>query len=556
MDFADYLACDATALAQHVARGEVSASRLLDLALGQQRRVHGSVNAVIRLMEPEARAQIDAGFSGGPFGGVPFLIKDAVQDYAGIPTTYASRSMAGIVPKRHAHVVERYLKSGLVIFGKTNLPEFAIRGVTDPELFGRTNNPWDLTRTPGGSSGGAAAAVASGIVPMAAGNDGGGSLRIPAACCGLFTVRPSRGRVSSGPDIGEVWFGASTEGVLSRSVRDSAMALDVLQGAEPGDPFVIAPPLEPYAQAMLREPGRLRIGFTSVSPIGTEVHPEAVLAVQRAARLLESLGHHVEEAAPQIDGAALAQSYLHMYFGQIPAAAARAKALGANADDLELMNRILEADYGAESLERVFALAGGLPCEIRFAADTDPGGAAGHTRYRGSFGFREVIVRLPARIGLDGTAGAAWTAGRDGAQAGDRQSALRAVYAVVESDRGAFDECAAALDGGRPAAWRAVCGTVRQRGSLVAASAPAGTGAALVRPAAGAGAKRRARTDGIARDDALSFAELETQALRQLSLIGLQQVGEDPDRVPALEQYALSRARLHERPVRIIQPVG
>jgi amidase len=341
MDFADYLACDASALAQHVARGEVSASELLELALGQQRRVHGSVNAVIRLMEPEARAQIDAGFSGGPFGGVPFLIKDAVQDYAGIPTTYASRSMAGIVPKRHAHVVERYLKSGLVIFGKTNLPEFAIRGVTDPELFGRTSNPWDLTRTPGGSSGGAAAAIASGIVPMAAGNDGGGSLRIPAACCGLFTVRPSRGRVSSGPDIGEVWFGASTEGVLSRSVRDSAMALDVLQGAEPGDPFVIAPPLEPYTQAMLREPGRLRIGFTSVSPIGTEVHPEAVRAVEHAASLLARLGHHVEEAAPQIDGAALAQSYLHMYFGQIPAAMERAKALGARERDLELMNRIL-----------------------------------------------------------------------------------------------------------------------------------------------------------------------------------------------------------------------
>jgi amidase len=341
MDFADYIACDATALAQHVARGEVSASELLALALGQHHRVHGSVNAVIRLMETEARSQIAAGFSGGPFGGVPFLIKDCVQDYAGVPTSYASRSMVRHVPVRHAHVVERYLKSGLVIFGKTNLPEFAIRAATDPELYGRTNNPWDLTRVPGGSSGGAAAAVASGIVPMAAGNDGGGSLRIPAACCGLFALRPSRGRVSSGPDIGEVWFGASTEGVLSRSVRDSAMALDVLQGAEPGDPFVIAPPSEPYVQAMLREPGRLRIGFTSVSPIGTEVHPESVRAVEHAASLLAQLGHHVEEAAPQIDGAALAQSYLHMYFGQIPAAMARAKTLGAKASDLELMNRIL-----------------------------------------------------------------------------------------------------------------------------------------------------------------------------------------------------------------------
>jgi amidase len=341
MNFADYLASDATTLAQYVARGDVQAGELLDLALAQHQRVHGSVNAIVRLMESEARSQISSGLSKGPFGGVPFLIKDGVQDYAGIPTSYGSRSMAGVVPARHSHVVERYLKAGLVIFGKTNLPEFAIRAVTDPELFGRTSNPWDLARTPGGSSGGAAAAVAAGIVPMAAGNDGGGSLRIPAACCGLFSLRPSRGRVSSGPGIGEVWFGASSEGVISRSVRDSALALDVLQGAEPGDPFVIAPPLEPYAQTMQREPGRLRIGFTSASPIGTEVHPEAVRAVEQAASLLASLGHHVEEAAPKIDGAALAQSYLHVYFGQIPAAVARAKALGARTSDLELMNRIL-----------------------------------------------------------------------------------------------------------------------------------------------------------------------------------------------------------------------
>jgi amidase len=341
MNLADYLACDATALAQHVARGDARPGELLDLALAQHRRVHGSVNAIVRLMEPEARSQLSSGTPSGPFGGVPFLIKDGVQDYAGIPTSYGSRSMAGVVPARHSHVVERYLKAGLVIFGKTNLPEFAIRAVTDPELFGRTNNPWDLARTPGGSSGGAAAAVAAGIVPMAAGNDGGGSLRIPAACCGLFSLRPSRGRVSSGPGIGEVWFGASSEGVISRSVRDSALALDVLQGAEPGDPFVIAPPVEPYARAMQREPGRLRIGFTAASPIGTEVHPEAVRAVEQAASLLASLGHHVEEAAPHIDGAALAQSYLHVYFGQIPAAVARAKALGGKPGDLELMNRIL-----------------------------------------------------------------------------------------------------------------------------------------------------------------------------------------------------------------------
>lgn len=340
MNHADYLAHDATALAARVAAGDVTPDALLCLALAQHARVHGRVNAVVRLMEREARAQT-AGPLAGPLAGVPFLIKDGVQDYAGIPTTYGSRTMTGNVPARHAHVVRRYLDAGLVIFGKTNLPEFATRAVTDPILYGRTNNPWDLARTPGGSSGGAAAAVAAGIVPMAAGNDGGGSLRIPAACCGLFALRPSRGRVSSGPSIGEVWFGASSEGVISRSVRDSALALDVLQGAEPGDPFVIAPPAAPYVELMRRDPGKLRIGYSTISPIGTDVHPEAVRAVAHTAQLLARLGHDVEEAAPAIDGAALAKSYLHLYFGQIPALVRRVQAQGARGGELELMNRIL-----------------------------------------------------------------------------------------------------------------------------------------------------------------------------------------------------------------------
>jgi amidase len=340
MNFAEYVSCDATALAQHVAQGDTTPGELLGLALAQHGRVHGKVNAVVRLMEEQARAQVNGPLS-GPLAGVPFLIKDGVQDYAGLPTSYGSRSMQRNTPTEHSSVVRRYLEAGLVIFGKTNLPEFALKAVTDPEGFGRTNNPWNLEHTPGGSSGGAAAAVASGVVPMAAGNDGGGSIRIPAACCGLFGLRPSRGRVSSGPGYGEVWFGASSEGVLSRSVRDSAMALDVLQGAEPGDPFVIAPPEAPYTELMRREPGRLRIGFSTVSPIGSEVHPDAVAAVHQAADLLRRLGHQVEEAAPEIDGAALASSYLHIYFGQVPAIVARSKAQGARGDEVELMNRVL-----------------------------------------------------------------------------------------------------------------------------------------------------------------------------------------------------------------------
>jgi amidase len=340
MNLADYLNCDATALAAHVARGDTTAGELLDLALGQHRRVHGQVNAIARLMEEQAHGQL-AGPLTGPFAGVPFLIKDCGEDYAGVPTGCASRALQRHLPAAHSAVVRRYLEAGLVIFGKTNLPEFALKGVTDPELHGRTSNPWNPGHTPGGSSGGSAAAVAAGIVPMAAGNDGGGSIRIPAACCGLFGLRPSRGRVSAGPDSGEVWYGASSEGVLSRSVRDTAQALDLLQGAEPGDPFVIAPPAGRYLELMRREPGKLRIAFSGRSPIGTEVHPDALAALDQAVALLRSLGHEVEEAAPDIDGAALAQSYLHIYFGQVPAMVARATALGARSGEIELMTRIL-----------------------------------------------------------------------------------------------------------------------------------------------------------------------------------------------------------------------
>ena len=326
MRLADYLKHDAVGLAGLVARREASPQELLDVALEQNARAHPRINAVCRLMDKEARAQL-AGPLSGPFAGVPFLIKDITQDYAGVPTTGGSRSMASVVPGEHAHVVRRYLEAGLVVFGKTNLPEFALKGVTDSVLFGRASNPWDFDRTPGGSSGGAAAAVARRNCPMAAANDGGGSIRIPAACCGLFG-KPSRGRASLGPAAGEVWFGALSEGVISRSVRDTAVALDVLSGGEPGDPFVVAPPETSFTELMKREPGVLRIGLSSASPIGTEVHPEAVAAVKDAAALLESLGHTVEEAAPGVDGAAIARSYMHIYFGQVAAAVAKARAAG------------------------------------------------------------------------------------------------------------------------------------------------------------------------------------------------------------------------------------
>jgi amidase len=348
VDLQAYLRHDAVALAACIQRREVTARELLELALAQSERAQPKTNAICRMMVTEAHGQLDQPLA-RPFAGVPFLIKDCAQDYAGLPTSFGSRAMLGNVAADHAHVVRRYLDAGFVIFGKTNLPELALKGVSDSQLFGRTSNPWNVDHTPGGSSGGAAAAVASGVVPMAAGNDGGGSIRIPAACCGLFGLKPSRGLISSGPAYGEYWYGASSEGVISRSVRDSAAALDVIAGAEPGDPFLSAEPSVVYAQAMLRDSGRLRIGFTAVSPIGTEVHLEAKAAVENAATLLRGLGHEVEEASPDIDGTALANAFLHIYFGQVPAMVAHARASGASRADFELLTRVLATIGGAIS---------------------------------------------------------------------------------------------------------------------------------------------------------------------------------------------------------------
>ena len=357
MKLSEYLRHDAVALADLVRRGETSALELLELAIRQSAAAQPKTNAICRLMEDQARAQAKQTLT-GPLAGVPFLIKDCAQDYAGLPTSFGSRSLAGQVAPQHAYVVRRFLEAGLVIFGKTNLPEFALKGVTDSKLFGAAQNPWDLTRTPGGSSGGAAAAIASGVVPMAGGSDGGGSIRIPAAYCGLFGLRPSRGRISPGPADGEIWFGSSSEGVISRSVRDTAAALDVMAGGEPGDPFVVARPSEPYAEAMQRDPPRLRIGFTSMSPIGTDVHPEAIAAVKDAAKLLGNLGHDVEEATPEIDGAALAKAFLHIYFGQVAAFVTQAKASGAQSSDFELLTRVIATLGNATS-------AGALTVQLR-----------------------------------------------------------------------------------------------------------------------------------------------------------------------------------------------
>lgn len=338
----DYTRMDATELARLVHERQVAPSEILDVALAQYHQLNPQLNAVCQPMIDIARRRVKEPLS-GPLAGVPFLIKDAIQDYAGMPTGNGSSVFSRIPVRQHSHIVQRLLDAGAVIFGKTNTPELALKGVTDPEAFGRTVNPWNVAHTPGGSSGGSAAAVAAGMVPMAGANDGGGSIRIPAACCGLFGLRPTRGRVSVGPASAEIWEGASSDGVVSRSVRDSALALDVLAGPNLGDPFRIAGEQASFVELAQREPGVLRIGYSTRSPVDTPVHPEAIKAVEETVALLRSLGHEVVEAEPDYDGQALARSYLMLYFGQVAATLDEARALGARDEEFELLTRVLAA---------------------------------------------------------------------------------------------------------------------------------------------------------------------------------------------------------------------
>lgn len=309
---------DGVGLAKHVADAEVTPSELLEASIERIERLDPEVNAVVRPMFNEARATVDD-LVGGPFGGVPFLLKDLNCDVAGVPTSRGNRTL-NTIPMPHDNVlVERFRASGVSIVGKTNTPEFGLQAITEPELFGPTRNPWDLERTPGGSSGGSAAAVAAGYVPVAAAGDGGGSIRIPASYCGLFGLKPSRGRMPLGPDVAEAWFGAAQPLVVSRTVRDTAAMLDAVHGIDVGAPYA-APEVDvAYSKVIRREPRSLRIAMSTASPIGTPVHAENKAAVEQTAALLESLGHDVVELDAPIDGHALAKAYITMYFGDVAA---------------------------------------------------------------------------------------------------------------------------------------------------------------------------------------------------------------------------------------------
>ncbi|MEI2702818.1 MAG: amidase [Baekduia sp.] len=336
MNLSEYLEHDATGLAEKVAAKEVTAAELLALARERAQQVNGRLNAIITPMDRQAD-ELAAGELSGPFAGVPFLIKDLGQDFAGLPTGSGSNAMRHVRAEQHATVVQRWLDAGLVPFGKTNTPEFGAKAITESDAFGPARNPWNTAHTPGGSSGGSASAVAAGIVPCAGASDGGGSIRIPAGCCGLFGIKPSRGLIPHGPLQGEGLNGSATDGVVSRSVRDSARMLDVLAGPAAESPYLIQGSETPYADEVGADPGRLKIAYFTETAINPSPDAEAVRAVDDAAALLESLGHEVTAlpTAP-FDDAQLAEDFLIGWFAYCAWGVAEAKALtGAKDRDFE-----------------------------------------------------------------------------------------------------------------------------------------------------------------------------------------------------------------------------
>jgi amidase len=302
-------ALDATALAALVARREVAPSELLASAIERIEEVDPQLNVMAQTFYDRARAQIDAGVPAGPFAGVPFLVKDSVIELAGTPISGVHRWLGGAVSPGSSTLALRHAAAGLITLGKTTIPELSLSFTSEPESHGAARNPWDPSRGPGGSSGGSAAAVAAGIVPMAHGTDGAGSIRVPAAHCGLVGFKPSRIRTPFGPALAEGLAGMAYAHALTRSVRDSATLLDATAGPEPGDPYAVAAPERAFADELRADPAPLRIAVTTTSPLGGPVDPEIVAAVEATAARCAELGHHVDAAAPDYDIAALAAAW-------------------------------------------------------------------------------------------------------------------------------------------------------------------------------------------------------------------------------------------------------
>ena len=294
-------AADASEQAEAVRRGDVEPIELVDAAIERIERLNPQLNAVIHEHFDRARDEARGDLPEGPFRGVPFLLKDlGAGNRAGDPIHWGTRFLkdAKYRAETTSNIVQRFLAAGLVVVGRTNVPELGAWSITEPDAYGPTRNPWNTDYAAGGSSGGAAAATAAGLVPFAHGSDGGGSIRNPASQCGLVGLKPSRGRISLGPDTAEPWAGMVYEFALTRTVRDAAMLLDCVHGPMSGDPYVATPPTRAYALEVGADAGELRVGFVERQPDGAALHPECEAAVQSAAQLLEALGHRVEADSP------------------------------------------------------------------------------------------------------------------------------------------------------------------------------------------------------------------------------------------------------------------
>lgn len=304
---------DATAQAELVRRKEVTASELVESAIERIERLNPKLNAVITPLYDQAREQAKKALPDGPFAGVPFLIKDLGAMLGGTRMCAGSGFLTDFVPDHDSELVVRHKRAGLIYVGKTNTPEFGILPTTEPHFFGPSRNPWDTTRTTGGSSGGSAAAVAAGLVPFAHANDGGGSIRIPASCCGLFGMKPTRARNPLGPDFGDLMSGFVVEHAVTRSVRDSAALLDATAGPDVGDPYWAPPQERPFLEEVGADPGHLRIAFTTETGTGIPLHQDCIDAVRDAAALCGKLGHDVTETMPTVAGELVSQLFINVF---------------------------------------------------------------------------------------------------------------------------------------------------------------------------------------------------------------------------------------------------
>jgi amidase len=338
MAFSEYGNYDGLGLAELVRQKKVSPAELVEEAIKRIETQNPKLNAVVLPLYDRARAKANRALPDGPFKGVPFLIKDLHATLEGVPTSHGNKLWRNVPASITTELVKRWENSGVIVVGKTNTPEFGLTPYTESDTLGVARNPWDVSRTTGGSSGGSAAAVAARMVPIASASDGGGSIRIPSSACGIFGLKPTRGRTPAGPIIGESWNGFDIEHVLTRSVRDSAAMLDATKGPDVGAPYVI-PDAGPFLPEVEKQPGNLKIAFSVKSMLGKHVHADCIKGVEETVDLLSKLGHTVTEDAPTIDGEEYSLRFLTVVAGQMRAdmeEAAQAAGKKVSPDDFDI----------------------------------------------------------------------------------------------------------------------------------------------------------------------------------------------------------------------------